>query len=98
MSSTCVSFVTCFAHLFNISQVREGQRKGSCPHCPTVPKGAPTIKLVPGWLVHITELGGGQLLQHLDHPRTITTTRGCTVLLSKSEGMRYLRFSVLPLI
>lgn len=82
------------AHPFNISQIRESQCEGGCPHGSPVAKGASTVKLVPGWLVHITELRGGQLLQHLDHPRTITTTRGCTVLLCKPRGVRHQGFNL----
>lgn len=70
-------------HPFNISQIGESQREGGCPHGPSIAKRASTIELGPSWLVHITEPGGGQLLQHLDHPSTITATGRCTVLLRK---------------
>lgn len=74
------------AHPVDISRIRESQCEGGRPHGSPVPKGASTIELVPGRLVHIAELRGGQLLQHLDHSRAVTTTRGCTVLLSKPRG------------
>ena len=77
------------AHPFNINWIGESQCEGGRPHGSPIPEGASTIKLVPGRLVHITELRGGQLFQHLDHSRTITTTWGRTVLLSKPRGVRH---------
>lgn len=74
------------AHLLHISWFVESQCKGGRPHGSPVPKGAPTIKLVSGRLVHVTELRGGQLLQHLDHSGSIPAARGRTVLLSKPRG------------
>lgn len=77
------------AHPFNISQIRKSQCEGSGPHGPAIAKGTTAVELVPSRLVHITELRRGQLLQHLDHARTITTTWGRTVLLSEPAGLRH---------
>lgn len=75
------------AHPSHISQLGKSQSKGGRPHGPSVAKGAPTIKLVPGWLKNITELRGGQLLQYMDDPTAITAVWGFTVLLSKPFGV-----------
>lgn len=75
------------SYLLNISQVRKSQSKGGCSHSPSIPKRAPAIKLISCWLIHIFYLGGGELFQHLDHSRTITTARGGTVLLCKPTGL-----------
>lgn len=55
----CYVFVI---HLFHIRHIREGQCKGDCPHGSPIAERAPAVELVPGWLVHVAELRGGQLL------------------------------------
>lgn len=74
------------AHPSHVSGLGESQRKGSRPHGPPVPKGAPTVELLPGWLENITELGRGQLLQHVDDSAAIASVWGLAVLLSKPPG------------
>lgn len=74
------------AHPSHISGLGERQRKGRRPHGPPVPKGAPTVELLPGWLENITELGRGQLLQHVDDAAAVASVWGLAVLLGKPPG------------
>lgn len=76
------------AHPFNISPVRKCQSKGRRPHGPSIPERPPTIKLISGWLIYITQLGRGELFQHLDHSVPIPTTWGGAVLLCKPARAR----------
>lgn len=81
------------SHPSNISQLWESQRERSCPHGPPVPEGTSAIKLVPGRLIHITEVRRGQLLQYMDDPRTIPPVGGFAVLLGKPSGAKQTGFT-----
>lgn len=78
-------------YLFYISHIGESQSKGGRPHGSSVAEGASAVKLIPGRLVHVAELRGRQLLQHLDHSGTVAASRGCAVLLREPVEVRNTR-------
>lgn len=73
-------------HPSHVGHLRKSQSKGSRPHGPSVPEGASAVKLVPGRLENIAELGGGELFQHMDDSTAVATVWGFTVLLSEPLG------------
>ena len=54
-------------HPLDVSMVSEGQGERGCPHRPTIPKGAASVELSPGWLEDVIQFWHPQLLQHLNY-------------------------------